>query len=118
MYVRIERDGDRAVVAQSDVPYARPDYVRSPRAVPTDWASLLSQYNWPVEQAERVLMCESSGDPSAVSPDGQNIGLFQINLVHIGKLRGGESLLDPVVNVRIAYQIWADQGWGPWSCRP
>jgi hypothetical protein len=82
------------------------------------WLGLVRQYDWPVEEALAVAWCESRHDPGAVSPDGQNLGLFQINVIHEGKLQPGESLLDPVVNVRIAYQIWADQGWGPWSCKP
>ena len=60
-------------------------------------------------------MCESSGDWSAVSPDGRNIGGFQVNLIH-GWTR--EELLDPAINLLAAYSIWKEQGWTPWSCRP
>ena len=29
----------------------------------------------------------------------------------------GESLLDPDVNLRVAYEIWSEQGWRPWACK-
>lgn len=78
---------------------------------------LVAGYPWPVDQAIRVMMCESSGDANAVN--GPNQGLFQINAaVHQDRVAPGESLYDPVVNVRVAYAIWQDQGWRPWSCRP
>ena len=80
---------------------------------------LIRQYDWPVEEALAVAWCESRHDPSAVSPDGQNLGLFQIHAPsHASKLRPDESLLDPVVNVRVAYEIWRDQSWAPWACKP
>jgi hypothetical protein len=63
-----------------------------------------------------VAHCESTWSWGAVSPDGQNIGGFQVNLVH-GYSR--EYLLVPEHNVRVAYAIWLDNaGWGPWSCKP
>jgi hypothetical protein len=60
---------------------------------------------------------ESTGNPNAFNAG--NYGLFQINAVHAAKVGGPlEWLFDPAVNVRVAYQIWSDQGWGPWACRP
>lgn len=66
-------------------------------------------------EAYAVMMCESDGDPSAVSPDGQNVGLYQINLIH-GWTR--EQLLDPVINTLAMLALYADQSWAPWSCKP
>ncbi len=59
------------------------------------------------------MFCESTGNANAY--DGYNVGLFQIaERYHTRRLRAGESLRDPVVNVRIAYEIWLEQGWRPW----
>jgi hypothetical protein len=58
------------------------------------------------------------------------VGLLQINLVHWQRVSAFVGvpfrlreealpyLLDPEVNVRVAYAIWSDQGWAPWSCKP
>lgn len=94
-----------------------------------DWEYLLRQYDWPIAEAERVMMgptppnrdapngCpngESGGNPNA--RNGTNIGLFQINIAaHPYTV---DQMLDPVQNIAAAYAIWADSGWGPWSCRP
>jgi hypothetical protein len=81
------------------------------------WRDLIGAYPWPVDEALRVVACESSGDPSAYYAG--NYGLFQINAVHWRRVSGDlEALFDPLVNTRVAYEIWADQGWAPWACRP
>ena len=72
---------------------------------------ICSSYDWPCADALAVAWCESRFNPQAVSPDGQNVGVFQVNLVH-GYYPGAEA------NVAKAYAIWTDQGWAPWSCRP
>ena len=61
---------------------------------------------------------ESNGDPAVISPD-PSYGLFQIYEVHAPKVGGDVSrLLNPETNVAVAYGLYLDQGWGPWSCRP
>jgi hypothetical protein len=51
-------------------------------------------------------------DAAAVSPDGQNVGIFQLNQVH-GYYPGLAE------NVAKAHAIYVDHGgWGPWSCKP
>jgi hypothetical protein len=75
---------------------------------------------WPCDQAIRVAQCESSLNPSAISPDGANFGLMQVNAVHRARVGGDLSrLLDAATNVAVAYAIYLDAGgWGPWSCKP
>jgi hypothetical protein len=82
------------------------------------WRSLVcdTHYNWRCERAMRVLECESKGNPNATGALGE-AGLFQLHPVHRPKA-AGRSLYDPSVNVEVAHQIWMDQGWGPWSCKP
>ena len=71
-----------------------------------------------VETALRIMHCESRGDPDAVSGDGANIGLMQINVVHRARVGGNlELLYDPETNIRIARDIWRDNsGFSPWAC--
>ena len=66
------------------------------------------------------MACESGGDPAAISPDGQNWGLMQVNLVHLWRVGGDPyRLLDPETNMRVAWDIYVDGGgWGPWACKP
>jgi hypothetical protein len=85
---------------------------------------LICSYGWDCAEALGVVYgnarCphgESTGNPNAFNAG--NYGLFQINAVHAAKVGGPlEWLFDPAVNVRVAYEIWSDQGWGPWACRP
>lgn len=65
-------------------------------------------------QACSVSFCESTWRSWAISPDGQNIGLFQINVIH-----GWRASTDPETNVAYAYEL--SQGgydWSAWSCQP
>ena len=57
---------------------------------------------------------ESSGDENAVSPDGQNWGGLQINLVNYA----GDpyDLLDPAINVAVGHDVWLSQGYAAWAC--
>lgn len=85
----------------------------------SDWAELICQeaYTWPCDEAMRVMWCESSSNPRAYSTG--NRGLFQINEIHSRRVGGNLELLwDPEVNVRVAHDIWVDQGWRPWGCKP
>lgn len=77
---------------------------------------------WPCAQAVAIELCESGGDPAAVSPDGEYWGLFQLSRRwHEWRfIRRGWSwvdALDPAKNIAIAAEIYDDAGWAPWSCR-
>lgn len=79
---------------------------------------------WPPElhaKAMAVMWCESSYSPDAESAG--NRGLFQINAIHINGwiARAGYSwddMLSAGPNLEVAWAIYQDQGWGPWSCQP
>lgn len=93
-------------------------------AAAQDWTALVSQYEWPVFHAIRIIRCESDGRSWAVSPDGQNWGAMQINLVHLDKLealtgtRDPQVLLVPTINIAVGYAVYIAAGrtWSPWAC--
>lgn len=68
--------------------------------------------------AEAVCMAESHCRPEAVgyNQDGsRDYGIFQINSIHAGRVNGNvQMLLDPETNVRVAAEIYREQGWTPW----
>ncbi len=72
------------------------------------------------EQAVRVAHCESTLRPDAKSRGGGNWGLFQINTVHRARVEAmgytWDQMLLPYENARVAADIWAEQGWRPWTC--
>ena len=72
------------------------------------------------EEAIRVAHCESTLRPGAISPGGGNWGLFQINRVHQGRVAAlgfdWQEMLHPWQNAQVAADIWAEQGWRPWTC--
>lgn len=62
------------------------------------------------------MMAESGGNPKAYNPEWHNgcqgsIGLFQLACLHAS----GRDLLDPAVNVQVAYDLYKREGWQPWS---
>jgi hypothetical protein len=67
----------------------------------------------------------SDSDSKRVCADGQwatngnHYGIFQISYVHAPNFPGFyENWMDPVFNIEVAFAIWSEQGWYPWSCRP
>ena len=83
------------------------------------WRPLVSLY-FPPDQVERALCIidhESNGDPRADNPRSSARGLFQVLgslwAPHYGIARS--DLYDPVINTRIALDIWENYGWSAWS---
>jgi hypothetical protein len=70
------------------------------------WADLVNQYPWPTQTAYRIMMCESGGNANAYNARSGATGLFQI--------LGGP--FDPAANVAMAFRMWQQRGWQPWTC--
>ncbi len=72
------------------------------------------------DTAIKIATCESGLQADAVSPDGNNIGLFQINRVHEDWIKSDlgydwEQLKDPFVNSEVAKVLYDRAGgWSPW----
>lgn len=82
---------------------------------------------WPLEHqiaAIGVAYKESGLSPTARGCDGDCFGLFQIHYSANRRLIAGmgidnpEELLDPVVNSTVAYRLFRQAGWTPWTTSP
>jgi hypothetical protein len=102
----------RTVVARAPLPPPAPGSVE---------ATITEVFGAHAAAAIGVARCESHLNPGAISRNGGNWGLFQINKVHSQRVaRMGfqwEDLLDARVNALVAKSIFDEQGWGPWACR-
>jgi soluble lytic murein transglycosylase-like protein len=94
-------DAAQAARAARVVRTARPT---PPSSGPVDWKAIVARHPWDVAVAERIVWCESRGNPNARNSSGAT-GLFQI--------LGGS--VDPVTNVARAYDMYRARGWQPWS---
>jgi hypothetical protein len=86
-------------------------------SIPATCASEIAKYDWPIEDAMRVMDSESSGgivdivndDPST---GDYSVGCFQVNI--IGKMSRSrpseQELKNPIVNVKFAYNLWVAEG--------
>jgi len=96
-------------------PQPKPKVALKPGVEP--WRGLVGKY-FPaseIENALSIMSAESGGNPDAISPT-KDLGLMQINAVHADRVGGDLSrLFDPEVNLRVAYEIWSEQSWHPWS---
>ena len=72
---------------------------------------------------DRVAECESHSVDDVVSHTG-DWGRWQINYnIHIRRLdtlgiTSPMALAEPLNNWRAMMDIWLEQGFGPWSCKP
>ena len=56
-----------------------------------------------------IIEVESGGDANAIGDNGNSIGLMQIQpRYHAQRLKEGESLMDPKVNVRVGCEILSE----------
>lgn len=56
-----------------------------------------------------IIEVESGGNANAIGDDGNSLGLMQIQpRYHAQRLKEGESLLDPKVNVRVGCEILSE----------
>lgn len=105
--------------------YASPTAIADKRAedriliVKTVQAEEIKQKDYIEETAESygispqlvkaIIEVESGGDANAVGDDGNSLGLMQIQpRYHAQRLKEGESLLDPKVNVRAGCEILSE----------
>lgn len=95
---------------------AKPDTAQS-SSYPTEYDTFFQKYFgdvWLVAKA--ICTAESGLNPTSISRTG-DYGLCQINRVHKNRVSGDLSrLFDPETNIRIAADIYRDNGgWHPWT---
>ncbi len=109
---------EETAVLSASLPPAQPLATIAPLK-PTDaLEDLICSYPWPCEEALHVKWCESRANWNTIG-SGANYGGFQINAVHARRFPDfWESWMDPAKNTAWAFQIWSEQGWRPWACKP
>ena len=129
-----------AVPTATPAPTPTPEPTVAPTAVPehvhrasgpvgcSSWRPLISSH-FPAGEVNRacsVMMCESRGDPNAVSPTSDH-GLWQANKATWDKPdhpQGWQQTTgtdwsqthDPGISTKWAAWLWARSGWSPWAC--
>jgi len=73
---------------------------------------------WPCAEALSVARCESTLQPWATN--GDHYGLFQIRAsLHAWRWPDfWTAWSEPVRASQMAFDLFMEQGWRPWSCRP
>ena len=85
---------------------------------------LLCSMDWNCEEALSVAWCESRMDHEAISPTNRNgtrdYGLMQINNGAWQEYFGQRwaQVLNAEQNIAMAYEIYSQYGWQPWTCAP
>ena len=106
-----EPQADAGIPSAAPVPSARSD---PPEAL----GDLVCSYSWSCADALLVAECESTLRPWAMSSDGSNAGIMQVNITHLARIeRMGYAWNDMLLvgpNLDVAHAIWLEQGWGPW----
>jgi hypothetical protein len=74
------------------------------------------------EEAVRVAGCETGDTYYPGARNGQHLGLFQISRTyHEDRVRRlgftWEQMAEVDPNIAVAVDIYAESGWGPWTCR-
>ncbi len=67
------------------------------------------------KEAIAIANCESSLDNRVKGDLFFSVGLFQI-YTKVHTQYSVEQLTDPLYNTQVAYKIFQEKGWQPWSC--
>lgn len=77
--------------------------------------AIICAFSWDCETAVRVFSCESELQADAISYNGSSYGIAQIWSGHAERFPGfWEQWMVSEVNIGWAYELWSEQGWGPW----
>ena len=82
---------------------------------------LICAYDWACETALAVARCESGPDYIAGFNGSGHGGTFQLAALHAWRFaeRGWDFWTDALIperNIAVAYSLYSEQGWAPWSC--
>ena len=72
------------------------------------------------DEALAIVNCESRFHPNSVGGVGER-GLFQVHPIHRKRIErlgySWDDMFNPYKNVNVAYDIFKEQGWNPWTCK-
>lgn len=110
-------NGDSVVQPEADEP------TPGPVTPGNEIEALICSYPWPCGEALNVSRCEAGPDYIAGFNASGHAGSFQISPLHAWRFAqwGWDFWVDALVvarNVAVAFEIWLEQGWRPWSCKP
>lgn len=120
----IERTPSPTPTPEPIAPPAPPERVYA-AAAPLDIEAIICapEYQWDCGTALRVAFCESRYHPDSIN--GIMLGLYQISDYDPASGWQGwwryfgydpSRYAEPAYNVALAYLIWQQSGWHPWSC--
>ena len=82
---------------------------------------MIASYDWDYDKALAIAKAESNLNPDAYNPEAHrgcngSYSIMQVACIHY-EVREiyGEERFDPKVNIKIAYEIYSEQGWKPWG---
>ena len=120
-YIGIKQP-ETVIVAQPEAKIEIVAETTEPPSTPPTLDELIDKY-FPAEARERagkIAHCESGEREDAIGHNRNGTidsGYFQINSIHKARVDGDiNKLLDGEINVRVASEIYAEQGWSPWTC--
>lgn len=94
-----KRAEDRILIVKTVQAEERKDYIEE----------TAESYSISPKLVKAIIEVESGGDANAVGDNGNSLGLMQIQpRYHAQRLKEGESLLDPKVNVRVGCEILSE----------
>jgi hypothetical protein len=102
----IERD---VVVIEKEVEKV----VEVPRLPKTVEEEIRGVFGKDAPTALRVAKCESGYNPKAKNGTSSARGVFQV--MQSWHQINEKWLYNPGINIRVAYQLFQEQGWGPWE---
>ena len=123
-YITTKNTPDSELERQNDVSNERLVLGNSIQAITNPisdhYLFLIAQYDWNVDIAYQIMLCESQKNPNAVNwNDIHNgcrgsFGLMQVACVHNSYFESIDELYIPEVNIEIAYEIYQKQGFNAW----
>lgn len=83
------------------------------------WIRLAFEEHGPQVQDEAVEVARCESTLRADARNGQYLGLFQLGSYHYWRIdQHGGDWANAFHNAEAASDLYAEQGWRPWSCRP
>lgn len=108
------------IVRSVSIPVVRPDISTLSVVEEPPYRDLICSYGWHCPTAERIIQCESRFDPEAISWDGQDFGLMQINAETWAPVFSEfwTRWMEPEWNVKTGYEIYKRAGYSfsDWEC--